>query len=248
MCPISIALTGQSQPTYTFLLVYRLCLVIPRLPLFILFFYYYYSRYLLAFYLDVMLPNLCVCPSLRFGLWKRHAREALPEFKKWRVGFKRPFTHPIIWLHTNKRIYRTFFFKKEWQGQVIDFLDIVVSRNHGEDLFLCLSSTASSYWWICVIWNWIYTRLTIGQTHCGLRLSHIFCALARPLKSTSSSPGLYSAPKRGKRPEDDINIKLWPSGMKGTTKSGRGVWTEKGRENMNKRKGIGETWQQYIYI
>lgn len=50
-----------------------------------------------------------------------------------------------------------------------------------------------SHWWIYVILNWIYTRMTIGQTHCGLFL--IFSLQA--LESTSHPVGFHLESTKG---------------------------------------------------
>ena len=84
------------------------------------------------------------------------------------------------------------------------------------------------YWWTYVISNWIYARMTIGQTHCGLFLFSPSGLWTRPVAG-----GSISNPRRG-RDRKMTSILNCAVGEKRNEESRNPSWKE--------------TWQQYIYI
>jgi hypothetical protein len=125
---------------------------------------------------------------------------------------------------------------------------VVSRRNHGYRIFSFLPPQLRHIGGsVLYIWNWIYTRLTIGQTHCGL-CSYIACFFfVLYIFHPCWQERLFEIDQFAgdtllllSQPEDDINIKLWA------------VRKWKGRQNLarvREQKGPRKekkTWQQYI--
>ena len=127
--------------------------------------------------------------------------------------------------------------RMSWRSQVIDFQDSGVDEPLGLGItFFFFFKTKSFspffffafYWWTYVISNWIYARMTIGQTHCGLFLFSPSGLWTRPVAG-----GSISNPRRG-RDRKMTSILNCAVGEKRNEESRNPSWKE--------------TWQQYIYI